>query len=257
MLSMLVIESSRARQARCADRPGVVAGVVAGEEIPHRVDEVRDIDRAAVGHNGDALVPCPRPGDGLGNVQRDVKVRLDAVVVAAAVHAGVAVLCVFVYALYIERVQILVDGQRDRLADGVLRTAADGLFDELFRHAGDLAPGVPVVVQPASVQNLRIIVPGCQCRMIDAADSGRDGRGRVTVFGSRAAAHLLGQFDVMDLGRESGCKIVYHRIGDKVCVRRFGIHKPAQLDALRRARRVGAAFLRYRDRNVTGTHAGH
>ena len=100
-----------------------------------------------------------------------------AVVVAAAEHAGVAVLCVFVYALYIECVQILVDGQRDRLADGVLRTAADGLLDELFRHAGDLAPGVPVVVQPASVQNLRIIVPGCQCRMIDAADSGRDGRG--------------------------------------------------------------------------------
>ena len=93
--------------------------------------------------------------------------------------------------------------------------------------------------------------------MIDAADSGRDGRGRVTVFGSRAAAHLLGQFDVMDLGRESGCKIVYHRIGDKVCVRRFGIHKPAQPDALGGARRVGAAFLRYRDRNVTGTHAGH
>ena len=29
------------------------------------------------------------------------------------------------------------------------------------------------------------------------------------------------------------------------------------LDALGRARRVGAAFLRYRDRNVTGTHAGH
>ena len=93
--------------------------------------------------------------------------------------------------------------------------------------------------------------------MIDAADSGRDGRGRITVFGCRAAAHLLGQFDVIDLGREGGHKIVHHRIGDEVCVRRFGIHKPAQPDALGRARRVGAAFLRYRDRNIAGTHAGH
>ena len=88
--------------------------------------------------------PAPAPAMAFGNIQRDVKVRLDAVVVAAAVHAGVAILRVFVYALYIERVQILVDGQRDRLADGVLRTAADGLLDELFRHAGDLCARHPL-----------------------------------------------------------------------------------------------------------------
>ena len=52
---------------------------------------------------------------------------------------------------------------------------------------------------------------------------------------------------MIDLAGEGIQKILHHRIGDKVGVRRLGVLEPPQRDALRRAGGIACAFLHNAD----------
>ena len=145
---------------------------------------------------------------------------MNIVVAVRAKHAGVAILGVFVHTHDIKGLQgiAFAHAHRKAFANGIHRAAANGLRDEFFRNAGQVSPGIGLIVHPAAIQDLRILVQRLQSRQIFAGNLRRDGGGRIAVFGNGGAAHLLLVLDMINLARKSLHKLLHHFLGDQIAV---------------------------------------